>query len=224
MEISDQMEKIMLKKFLVLLLIVLVLSACEAINPLIEPLLPPLPPTIETGPTQTPVVTAAVPVPPTATPTTSETPPTVTPTEVVPSATFSPSNTPAGPTQVTVLYHVQTGSPLQIANFAHASSGCQWMSVAGQIFDAAGNPVLNLVVHVTGALDGLPFDQVSMTGVALDYGPGGYEIKLADKGVVSTGTLSIQLFDLQGQAVSNAVTFDTLADCTKAVTLFNFVP
>jgi hypothetical protein len=220
------MEKIMLKKLFVLILIVLILSACEAINPLIEPLLPPLPPTIEAGPTQAPVLTEAVPVTPTTIVTATDIPPTFTPTEAVPSATVSPSTTPVSPTQATVLYHVQTGTPMQMANFAHASNGCQWMSVAGQIFDAAGNPVLNLVVHVSGALDGQPFDQVSMTGMALEYGPSGYEIKLADKGVASTGTLSIQLFDLQGQgqAVSTAVPFNTFTDCSKAVTLVNFVP
>lgn len=214
----------MFKKFFVLLLVVLALSACEAINPFIEPLLPPLPPTIEVPPTQITLLTATVPVAPTQAVTATNIPPTETAGPIVPSATISPSATLLSPTQVTVLYHPQAGTPVHIANFAHASAGCQWMSVAGQIFDASGNPVLNLVVRASGALDGQPFDQVSMAGVALEYGPSGYEIKLADKGVASSGAMSIQLFDLQGQAVSNPVPFNTYTDCSKAITLVNFVP
>lgn len=216
----------MLKKLAVLLLIVLSLSACDVINPLIEPFLPPLPATIEPASTQTQVATATAIVPPspTAAATSTNIPPTLTPTQAVPSETASPSATTVSPTEATVLYHVQMGMPMHIANFAHSSAGCQWMSVAGQIFDAAGNPAVNLVVQVSGALGGLPIDQVSMSGVALDYGPGGYEIQLSDKGVASTDTLSIQVFNLLGQAVSNPVPFSTYTDCSKAITLINFVP
>jgi len=121
-------------------------------------------------------------------------------------------------------YKVQPGTPALTANYAHPEEGCQWLAVAGQVFDASGQEVSNLVVHVNGTLNGKAVDEVSLTGVAPDYGPGGYEVKLADQAIASPGTLVIQLLDLQAHPLSEPVLFDTSADCQKNVVLINFVP
>ncbi len=220
----------MLKKFAILLL--LGLAACTLIDPFFEPL-PPLPATIEPGPslppeqmTNTPENSSPTPgqatvVPATAT-LTATLPPAPIFTPSIPAATAS--NTATVSTPVTVIYRSQPGTPVLMANYAHPEQGCQWSSVAGQVFDAAGKPVLNLVVQVRGTLNGQPFDQINLTGLALEYGPGGFEVKLASQAVTSTGTLSIQLLDLQAHPLSNPLPFNTSADCTRNVTLINFLP
>lgn len=219
----------MLKK-LSLLLLLLILTACSSLDPFLEPFLPTLPATIDPGPglipsqtavsSVTPELTLAVTVTPTSTDVKTDTPIPVTPTLTLVPPTQAAATAPSG----AMLYQVQAGTPVYIGNFAHAAQACQWLSVAGQVFDASGNPVINLVVQVSGTLSGQPLDFTSLTGVALDYGPGGYEVTLADHSVTSTGTLFIQLFDLQAHPLSNLIPFNTSADCTKNVTIINFAP
>jgi hypothetical protein len=137
-----------------------------------------------------------------------------------------PTNTPVlvnSPTPVPRAYKVQPNTPTYLQNFAHPDKACNWLGVAGQVFDKSGNPVQNLVVGVVGELSGNHVDQLGMTGAARAYGPGGYELVIADKAVDSTGSLNAQLFDLDGTPLSDPFSFNTAADCKKNLILINFI-
>jgi hypothetical protein len=244
------MEKTMCKK-LFFLLPLLLLAACNfpythlptlpptlAVDPSLTPsqvitITASLAPTLTVTPTLLPPASTVTVVSPTAV-SPSATPisptiasPSVTQSALQPSLTHTvalPLITMTGTLAPSMPYKVQPGTPSLTANFAHSEVGCQWLAVAGQVFDASGQEVSNLVVQVSGTLNGQAVDEISMTGVALDYGPGGYEVKLADQATASPGTLVIQLFDLQAHPLSEPVLFDTSADCHKNVVLINFVP
>jgi len=119
---------------------------------------------------------------------------------------------------------IQGGSPVYLENFSHPEAGCNWMGVAGQVFGAKGEPQINLILIVKGELNQSKLDFVGVTGIpqADIYGPGGYEIVLADIPLQSYGSLTIQVFDLAGQPLSAAVPFSTYADCTKNLIILNF--
>jgi hypothetical protein len=160
-------------------------------------------------PTQVPPTPTRTPVPPTA----------------VPTATPQPSTATAYPTPppfVEKNFQVQAGTPRQVLSFAHPASGCKWSGVAGQALGLDGKPVLNLAVVVTGSIHKARIDKSGLTGESTAYGPGGFEIQLADQAVVSDGSMFIQLFDLKGASVSYPVAFNTSSDCQKNLVLVNF--
>lgn len=141
-----------------------------------------------------------------------------------PAETHTPENeTPAEISVVTPWYLPQYQTPLTMPNFAHPESGCNWMGIAGQVFDTQGNPTRNILVNVGGVLNGKAVDMLSMTGLATNYGPAGYESVLANAVNANTGTLWVQLYDLSGNPLSDKVQIDTYADCQRNLTLVNFV-
>ena len=107
-------------------------------------------------------------------------------------------------------------------NFAHTSEGCNWIGVAGQVFTTSGKTINNIVVNVTGTLNGKSIDQLGMSGTSRFYGPGGYEVVLGSKPVNSTGVMTITLLDLNGAQISDHLHFDTFADCRKNLVIVNF--
>ena len=145
---------------------------------------------------------------PTSTPTSSATavPPTITPT------------TASG------MYTMQTGSLVYLANFAHKTESCAWQGVAGQVFDKNNHTVNNLIIKVTGILNGTVINQVALTGMVsgTPYGPGGYEIVLGTNAVDSSNQLQIQLLDADSNALSNTVFFSTYGDCKQNLLIVNF--
>ena len=160
--------------------------------------------------------------------------PTLSPTEtVVPTKTSVPTSTPTQTASSTpeptktlppsdMPFQIQPNSPVYLQNFAHADLGCQWMGIAGQVFDATGNPLLNGVVVVEGFLNNKVVDQLTLTGLSTPYGPGGYEIALSDSVIASTNSLFITLYDLTGKALSLPVIIDTFEDCNKNLIVVNF--
>ncbi len=122
------------------------------------------------------------------------------------------------------LYVLQEGTPRFIQNFTNSGVGCQWMGVAGQVFGAGGIPMKDLFVVVNGELDGELVDSIGMTRLAPAYGEGGYEAKISDHTVASKGQLTVQLFDLAGDELSDPYPFDTSADCESNLIIINFVP
>lgn len=162
-------------------------------------------------PTFTATVLASTVVPPTFTPTTQ---PTDTPT-------LTPSMTPE---EVNYPYVVQEGSPVYMPNFAHPDAGCNWLGVAGQVFDAEGLGVENLVVVAGGTLDGASIDLISMTGSASAYHDGGYEIVLSSTVVESGGTVWVQVKGLDGIPLTPKIYLNTHAVCLENLILLNFVP
>ncbi|MBI9046119.1 MAG: hypothetical protein JEZ06_16625 [Anaerolineaceae bacterium] len=122
-----------------------------------------------------------------------------------------------------IQYEIQSGSPAYLANFVHKDMSCNWMGVAGQVFDENGNAVKNVVVLLEGELNGEVTEGVGLTGSAQAYGASGYEIKIDDAVVESNNTLMISLFDLEGNPITTKFAFSTYGDCNKNLILINFV-
>ncbi len=165
--------------------------------------------------------------PETEAPTFSPTPVTLT---VTPEFTPTPTVTPAiEPTleltpQPRVQFTVQEGSPMFLPNFANPSAGCEWMGVAGQVFDEENHEIQNLTI-VTGTLsDENGVEWSAVTGTALAYGPGGYEIQLSDAPVETSQTYWVEIRAQDGTLLSERFFFDTYGDCDRNLILVNFVP
>ncbi|MDZ4158731.1 MAG: hypothetical protein U1B80_02980, partial [Anaerolineaceae bacterium] len=126
------------------------------------------------------------------------------------------------PTTAIMPYILQANSPAYINNFVHPDKGCDWIGVAGQVFDRSGKPVKNLVLLVEGTLGDRVLEVVGLTGATLPYGEGGYEIVLGSKAVASTGKLFITLYDLGGTALTQRTPFNTFAECNKNLIIINF--
>ena len=97
------------------------------------------------------------------------------------------------------------------------------MGIGGQVFDAQSVPIKNLVVEVGGKLDGEALNRVSLTGIAPEYGEGGYEVYLSDTPRESSQALWIQIRDLAGTQLSDRLFFDTVENCERNLIIMNFV-
>lgn len=118
------------------------------------------------------------------------------------------------------IFEVQPGSPVEINSWVY---GCEWLGIAGQVFDFEGNPMNGLVMEAGGGLAGQPILGLSLTSLASQYGPGGYELKLLDRPIASSGSVWVQIKDARGQSLSPQIPVDTKDDCSQNLTLLNFV-
>lgn len=118
------------------------------------------------------------------------------------------------------MYAQQAGSPVLTRAFLHTESGCNWMGAAGQLFDTAGQPVTGLIVAVVGNAGSQSVEAVTTTGVQSGYGPGGYELKLADQ--VTAGIFWMQAFSSNGSPLTDVVEFQLSGECAQNLALFNF--
>jgi hypothetical protein len=190
------------------------------------------PPTINPANfTATPSVTPRFTLVPSWTPTNIVNPPTETPVPNDPPVSTAtlvekPTTTPPATSAATTDYAfaVQQGSPAAIdANQFHPDVGCNWSGVAGQAGSLNGEAVRGLFVQLGGSLNGIDsVDDLTMTGLAPQYGQGGFEITLSDKLIASAGTLWIQLLDQQNLPLSDRVYFNTYDDCTKNLVIIYF--
>ena len=114
----------------------------------------------------------------------------------------------------------QPGTPVSISSWIR---DCNWTGVAGQVFYDSDEPVENIIVEAGGELAGIPIVELSITGLNLDYGSGGYEIKLSDHTVESSLTVWVQLKDFGGLPLSPKIFIDTHDDCEKNLTILNFI-
>jgi hypothetical protein len=197
-----------------------------------NPFPPPTEVVIPTISVPTPTPTSRIVLPPTWTPeATLE--PSATPT-LRPTVTPFPSDTPAVLATDTPAagsnsnnqfsFVVQKGSPKAIQNIYHDELGCDWMGVGGQVTSLNGSPVIGIFSRIGGTLEGKVFETLlSMTGTAVEYGQGGYEFKIADKPIASNNTLWVQLYDQSDLPLSDKIYLVTSDECTKALTLLNFV-
>lgn len=164
--------------------------------------------------------------------------PTGTPTPVQPSATApgvqrtptasqpAPPHTATQPAPAPTLvyeYILQPGSPSYLPNVFQPDLGCSWMGVGGQIFDRKGEPIQGLIVEITGELEDRQVLELSISGGAIQYGAGGYEIPLSNRPIGSEGIMQAVVYDLQGRALSAPVVFDTYESCTANLVLINFL-
>jgi len=139
-----------------------------------------------------------------------------------PTRTVKPNVNPTVDTSLW-LYKPQIGSPKYTKNFAHPIRTCGWSGIAGQVFGPGGVPQSDIVVVVTGDANGTPVDLTGFTGSAIAYGAGAYEIEFPTGPIKTKDSMVIQLFDLAGNELTPAELFDTFADCTKNLVVFNFV-
>lgn len=122
-------------------------------------------------------------------------------------------------------YMLHDGNPQYIPNLYHAELGCTWMGVGGQVLSLNGAPVTGIVVRLGGQLGDQPVDLVTVSGIAIKYGPAGYEFDLTEivaGPTASSGTLWVQLLDQAGQALSTQIYFDTFEDCDKSTIIIYF--
>jgi hypothetical protein len=204
--------------------VVVLLFAIIFINPQVG--FNPLPPT--TMPalflTWTPSPTPVISLPETWTPTVSPT--------VVPTDTPIPSNTPEPTQEETPVptanlesgtsFSIQEGSPSYVENSFHLDAGCNWLGIAGQVFDKEGTPVSGILVEAGGFLGGIEISGLTLTGMAPDYGEGGYEITLSDSPISSDGDIWIQLLDQANLPLSEKIYFKTFDSCDSNLVKINF--
>jgi hypothetical protein len=125
-------------------------------------------------------------------------------------------------------YKVQDMNPVYLANFTRQELGCDWMGIGGQIFNLEGVVQKDIIIKVGGDIAGSPpIEELTMPLAEPDldiaYGPGGYELTLADSPVDSDATLWIQLFSLQGDPLTEQIYLVTYDDCQKNLLLMNFI-
>lgn len=179
----------------------------------------------------TPTTAPRVTLVPTWTPTLEQVQPTNTPYSTqAPIVTATPvglsTSTPptAQATAADYAFALQRGSPAAIdGSQFHPDVGCNWMGVAGQATSLNGEAVNGLFVLLGGSLPGATsIGNLTMTGLAPQYGEGGFEITLSNKPIASNATLWIQLLDQQNLPLSNRIYFSTFTDCTKNLVIIYF--
>jgi hypothetical protein len=154
-------------------------------------------------------------------------------TETPQAAVISTDSPPASGNKIEVIidtpqggysFVLREGSPSAIdGSTFHPDAGCNWSGVAGQATSMNGEAVKGLFVQLGGSLPGVEsVESLAMTGLAPQYGEGGFEFTISDKLVASNGTLWIQLLDQQNLPLSDRVYFDTYNDCQKNLIIIYF--
>lgn len=135
--------------------------------------------------------------------------------------TFTPTVTPS-PT-LELMPFILIGEPeLMSSALIRPSLGCEWLIIAGQVWDLQDAPVRGLTLHLFGELDGYEIDRFALTGSAPNYGESGYEFTLENVLVDSQDSLFIQLVDSNGIPFSHPYELETFNDCQKNLILVNF--
>lgn len=209
----------MIKKPVVLIFTILMwgfLSSCQALPNFFDAIAPGIQDGIPSPTTQ--LVATATSTALTETPQVATTPVQPTATVIQPTQVLTP--TP----MLISSFIVQEQMPVYLPNFAHLSAGCDWMGVAGQVFDSDGKEIQDLTLMLGNTLPAEEQIIAARTGLAPAYGPGGYEIQIAEKTFDSSNSIWVQVFDQAGHAVSTKFFFDTFDDCSRNLILINFIP
>lgn len=170
-----------------------------------------------------PTLPAVVTLAPDATGTPIPATPTIT-VEVIlatPGSEPTPTPTPTEPDSAYAFTIVGQPELIDSTNY-HPELGCNFLGIAGQVFDLRGSPVLGIRVQVNGWLGDEYILLYGMSGLAQAYGIGGYELKLAETPAASRGDLFIRLLDQQGIPLSDRIYFDTEADCARNLVIVQF--
>lgn len=149
-------------------------------------------------------------------------------TPSVPAASEATATLEPASTTVSYPYQAQILNPHYLPNFSHPDLGCDWLGIGGQIFNREGVVQKDIIIKVGGEIAGSsPLEEMTMPmaepEIDIAYGPGGYELTLADSPAASDSTLWIQLFSLQGNPLSAKIYLITHDDCQKNLLLMNFV-
>lgn len=100
--------------------------------------------------------------------------------------------------------------------------GCEWLVIAGQVWNLQDKPVTGYTLHLFGELGGYEIEQYKITGSETAYGQSGYEFALEGLVLTSSEALYIQLQDRDGAPLSKLVALATYEDCQKNLILVNF--
>jgi hypothetical protein len=101
--------------------------------------------------------------------------------------------------------------------------GCDWLVIAGQVWDLRGDAVTDSVsVYLFGELNGYAVDEFRLPGTEKAYGESGYEFALEGFVVDSEDSLYIQLVDANNLPLSHPYLLQTFNDCQKNLILVNF--
>ena len=172
------------------------------------------------GPTMTPSPTATRTMRP-ATSTSTGPTSTLTPTlTLTPTATSTetPTSTPE------LRPFILAGEPETMSSemIPQQQLGCDWLVIAGQVWDLGDAPVTGLTLHLYGELGGFTIDRFVLSGSALAYGESGYQFELENLVIDSQDSLLIQLVDTNGIPLSHPYAVQTYEDCNKNLILINF--
>ncbi|MGB2964340.1 MAG: hypothetical protein WBB69_10170 [Anaerolineales bacterium] len=152
-------------------------------------------------------------------------------------ATEMPTNTPTSTptrtpkptaTATPVPYTLQVMNPFYLSNFVHEDLGCKWMGIAGQIFNSGGQVQTNILIKTGGKINGVPVvEDLTMPLAEPDtdqaYGPGGYELTLATSPAKTDSEAWVQLFNLEGDPLSDKIYLVTYNNCAKNLMVMNFI-
>lgn len=135
-------------------------------------------------------------------------------------ANFTPSATSAPE----LFPFILDGQPEPItSDLIRPQLGCDYLVIAGQVWDLQGDPVLGSAqVHLFGSLGGYEIDETSDPGSAAVYGQSGYEFILKGLVLDSNTALTIQLEDDNGNQFSSSYFVQTYQDCQRNLILINF--
>lgn len=102
------------------------------------------------------------------------------------------------------------------------------MGVAGQIFSSGGQVQTDILIKAGGDINGIPVLEDMTMPLAepetdLAYGPGGYELTFSSAPADTDSTVWVQLFNLEGDPLSEKVFLITYDDCLKNLILMNFI-
>ena len=135
--------------------------------------------------------------------------------------TFTPTVTPS-PT-LELMPFILIGEPEYMSSaLLRPSLGCEWLIIAGQVWDLQDAPVQGLTMHLYGELGEYAIDRYALTGSATTYGESGYEFTLENLLINSQDSLFIQLVDSNGIPFSHPYALETFNDCQKNLILVNF--
>ncbi|MFZ0547111.1 MAG: hypothetical protein WAM60_16820 [Candidatus Promineifilaceae bacterium] len=109
-------------------------------------------------------------------------------------------------------------SPIYLQNYAN-NAGCNWLGIAGLVFDLQGYPVAlgEYQVHAWGG----GIDERVLVGGAPAYGPSGYEVYLYDSPIVND--YNLQLETAAGHSISPIYEVQTHASCSENLLFFSFL-
>jgi hypothetical protein len=179
-------------------------------------------PTSTTVPTKTKTPTPTetnTPLPTdTALPTDTPTlPPTLTQT-LPPTLTHTPTVDPNLPTKTPpgFPFRLQEGTPALTSNL-NTAIGCSFQGVAGQVYDMANGPALNLTVKVTSVSG---FTGSAPTGSNQSFGASGWQVQTGAQ--PTNESFQVQVMSNTGVPLSPPVTVTFPGSCDQNLGLINF--
>jgi hypothetical protein len=111
-------------------------------------------------------------------------------------------------------------SPTYISNFMNPEVSCNDIEIVGQIFDKDGKSLNDMVVIGKPLDTDTTEEYIGYSGAFQDLGPAGYQIKYPAKELEESVT--IQLFNKDGESVSDLYTINLYSDCERNFVILNF--